>query len=191
MPLERCPVCGTKVKSENLARHMKRIHPDEEAVGKKRPRTKTSRKGIVIFIVLIFVLSSIVSAIVLWPKPDVGAFPNPVEMGTIPDQPTTVLVDIENIGNADLKITGLRTSCICTSVLLELRGQNSPTFTGPEPDVIWLGVTMGPGESGTLEITYDPTMFGDVGPTRRYVYVASNDPDTPELEIELRAVVQP
>lgn len=191
MPLERCPVCGVKVKSENLSRHLKKIHPEEEVTEKKPTRPRTSRTGIIAFVLLIVIVAAVVSAIVLWPKPDISALPNPVEMGTIPDQPKTVLVEIENVGNADLKITGLRTSCVCTSVVLELHGQDSPRFTGPEPSVTWLGVTMAPGESGTLRITYDPTLFGDVGPTRRYVYVASNDPDTPELEIELRMVVQP
>src|SRR5574341_1160156 len=50
--------------------------------------------------------------------------------------------------------------------------------------------TVAAGGVATLAITFDPVAHGPVaGPARHAVYLRTNDPRTPEAEIEVRAVV--
>ncbi len=83
-------------------------------------------------------------------------------------------VPIQNEGNAPLVIEAVTTSCGCTTAEVE------PS-------------TIGPGENGLLLVTYDSGAHGpdEVGPIMRQVFIASNDPDQPEVEFRILAEVLP
>jgi hypothetical protein len=51
--------------------------------------------------------------------------------------------------------------------------------------------TLLPGQTALLDITYDATLHPDDGPVLRIVYIRSNDPARPEVEVELTANVIP
>ncbi len=51
--------------------------------------------------------------------------------------------------------------------------------------------TLLPNQAALLDITYDAAQHPDNGPVQRIVYLRSNDPARPEVEIELRANVIP
>jgi len=53
--------------------------------------------------------------------------------------------------------------------------------------------TIGPGESGSLQVTFDSGAHGpeELGPVLKQVFIASNDPDSPEVEFRLIADILP
>lgn len=90
------------------------------------------------------------------------------------------VVEIKNTGDADLKITQMQTSCMCTTVTLEVGGEKSPPFGMPGhgggASAFW-SATIKPGESGSLEIVFDPNAHGPdaVGPVSRDITIVSNN----------------
>ncbi len=74
-----------------------------------------------------------------------------------------------NEGNADLLITSARASCGCTK----------PTFpTQP----------FAPGESGSIDVTYNSV--GKQGAQRATIYLRTNDPTQPEVQLKLTGRVK-
>lgn len=97
---------------------------------------------------------------------DLGDVPN----GTI----ATRDLAVRNSGEGMLIVDSISTSCGCTSATLE-------------------PMEIGPGESGTLHIEYDAGAHGPdlTGPLVRQVFINSNDPDTPEVTVEVAVNVIP
>jgi hypothetical protein len=94
------------------------------------------------------------------------------DLGTVPN---TALVSqvfqVRNVGRGPLEITGVSTSCGCTSAEIGDR-------------------RLSPGETTDLRVTYDPLEHdGATGRFMRLVYVRSNDPDTPEANLTIRVTV--
>ena len=83
-------------------------------------------------------------------------------------------VPLVNQGEGDLVIESVSTSCGCTSA------QVIPT-------------TLEAGGSGVLQVTFDSGAHGpeELGPVMRQVFIASNDPDQPELEFRFTAEILP
>ena len=83
-------------------------------------------------------------------------------------------VGVVNQGSRDLVIEAVSTSCGCTSARV-------------------IPTTLGPGESGSLQVTFDSGAHGpeELGPVLKQVFIASNDPDQPELEFRLTADILP
>lgn len=81
---------------------------------------------------------------------------------------------VENLGQSVLTINAVTTSCGCTQASIE------PT-------------TISPGGSGTLHIAFDSGAHGPAltGNLIRQVIVTSNDPQQPELIVELSANILP
>lgn len=89
-------------------------------------------------------------------------------------------VKITNTGDDNLKISKMLTSCMCTEVSLNVNGKQSPKFGMPghggSGSPTW-SQTLKPGESGELEIIFDPLAHGPdaVGPITRTINIFSND----------------
>lgn len=83
-------------------------------------------------------------------------------------------VEVANQGSANLVIEAVSTSCGCTAARVD------PT-------------TLAPGERGLLQVTFDSGAHGpeELGPVLRQVFIASNDPDSPEVEFRFRAEILP
>ena len=83
-------------------------------------------------------------------------------------------VEVVNQGTGDLVIEAVSTSCGCTSARV-------------------IPTTLGPGESGSLQVTFDSGAHGpeELGPVLKQVFIASNDPDSPEVELRLTADILP
>ncbi len=83
-------------------------------------------------------------------------------------------VKVENRGQGELQILAVTTSCGCTEAAVQ------PT-------------AIGAGSSGRLLIRYDSGAHGSEfeGRVMRQVFIASNDPDEPEVEFRFSAEVVP
>jgi hypothetical protein len=81
-------------------------------------------------------------------------------------------VDVLNSGSSDLVINAVSTSCGCTTAKIE-------------------PMEILPGEKGLLTIEYDSGAHGPEfsGQVIRQIFVASNDPEQPEVEFRITAEV--
>jgi hypothetical protein len=94
------------------------------------------------------------------------------DFGTIPNtEPVSQVFQVHNTGGGKLEITGVSTSCGCTTAEIDRR-------------------SLSPGEVTDLAVTYDPQAHdGATGEFMRVVYVRSNDPETPEASLVIRVTV--
>ena len=97
------------------------------------------------------------------------------DFGSVPNtQPVSQVFEVRNVGRGPLQITGVSTSCGCTTA------QTASNH-------------LAPGEATDLTVTYDPQAHdGALGEFLRVVYVRSDDPEMPEASLTIRvAVVEP
>jgi hypothetical protein len=113
-------------------------------------------------IVLITLLLSACSS-----PPRIVVDPLSQDLGELPQVSMEAVYTISNAGGKELKIEKISTSCGCTYAEIDKN-------------------TLEPGESTSLRVTLDPeedNLFGDL---IRVIYIRSNDPQTPEAEVEFR-----
>jgi len=95
------------------------------------------------------------------------------DWGTIPRKPPVEKTfPIQNRGNQPLLITSVVTSCGCTTADL-----NSSTIPA--------------GQRADLTVIFDPNFHDTSGPVTRIVWLSTNDPDMPVVELRLDANVSP
>jgi len=100
--------------------------------------------------------------------PQAVASPTSFDFGEIgPIDPVSTTFTISNTGTAPLIIEGITTSCSCTAAEIS-EG------------------TIAPDGSATLTVTFDPQVHdGATGHFLRYAYLQTNDPENPELKVEI------
>ena len=94
------------------------------------------------------------------------------DFGDIPNTgPVSHTFQVRNVGRGALEITGVSTSCGCTTAEIGSR-------------------RLVPGRVADLTVTFDPQAHGGAtGEFMRQVYVRSSDPDTPEAILTIRVTV--
>jgi hypothetical protein len=108
-------------------------------------------------------------------EPDIRLDQPEVDLGDVVNGEVRSLeVAVINQGTGELVIEAVSTSCGCTSARV-------------------IPTTLGPGESGSLQVTFDSGAHGpeELGPVLKQVFIASNDPDSPEVEFRLTADILP
>ncbi len=129
-----------------------------------------SKLRLVLFMI---VLPALILAGCSWGEgtPQVTVSPVDYDFGQIGPEPVTTTFAVSNQGNGQLQIESVTTSCGCTTA--EISRQ-----------------TIGPGESANLTVNFDPQAHaGAVGQFLRSVYLRTNDPANPEVEVQIRAEV--
>lgn len=129
-------------------------------------------------IVLAFVAVAIIAALVLlsFPKnqgePAIQVSPASFDFGTIEPEAVEHVFSLKNVGGKPLEIQKISTSCGCTTAWVDLE------------NVL-------PGQETVLHVKFDPNAMPEtvVGNVLRVVYIKSNDPEMPELELEVTANV--
>ena len=95
------------------------------------------------------------------------------DWGTIPAiPPVSQTFPIQNIGEKSLLITNVVTSCGCTVAALS-------------------SSVIPPGQRADLKVTFDPNFHATQGPVTRLVWLETNDPDQPVVELRMDANVTP
>ncbi|MFQ5908245.1 MAG: hypothetical protein ACE5JE_05410 [Thermoplasmata archaeon] len=201
----KCPVCEASVKGENLRRHVTRVHPREgpdldlKGMG-THPRRRgsvlqkqTRKKAILASIVAVVLIASLIVAYSLIPGPPGGdgsirVSPASHDFGDIDPELASFTFVIENVGEGDLVLLAIVTSCSCTSAVLTVMGRKSPTF-GMHGNPVGWSESLGPGGQGQLTVTYDPNVHPDTGPIQRAVYITSNDSLNREVQVGITANV--
>ncbi|MFQ6015557.1 MAG: DUF1573 domain-containing protein [Anaerolineae bacterium] len=118
--------------------------------------------------------------------------PDTVDLGTVPvtDEPVSTAFHIQNAGEQDLTITGIKTSCMCTTAYLESEEGTSPTFGAHDNPTGW-SVKLPPGAEAKLVVTFDPAAHGPkgVGQFRRVISIYSDDPLDSQVNVEVAVEV--
>ena len=103
--------------------------------------------------------------------PDLALDQQEIDLGPVVNgEVRTFEVTLHNLGEKDLVIESVSTSCGCTQATI------TPS-------------TIAPGESGLLLVQFDSGAHGpeENGPVMRQVFIASNDGDEPESEFRFTA----
>lgn len=101
----------------------------------------------------------------------------------------TALLTIKNVGENDLIIDNMETSCMCTEVSLIVDGKESPKFgmtMHGNPVNWWQNLTSG--EEAQLKIYYNPRVHSELrGSLTRIITIYSNDPWNSKKEVRIGA----
>jgi hypothetical protein len=105
-------------------------------------------------------------------EPDIQVPETNYDFGQVPQgEVVTIQLPVRNVGQKELRIESVSTSCGCTSATVE------PMVIPPNGEAM-------------LTINYDSGVHPDKGPIWRIIYITSNDPDTPEVQVEIRGEVE-
>lgn len=104
--------------------------------------------------------------------PKIQVMPSSYNFGDIPSKAVNHTFVVKNIGTSPLEIRRVSTSCGCTSAEISKE-------------------TIFPNQEANLFVKFDPNLMEEKveGEVLRIVYIKSNDPEQPEIEVELRANV--
>lgn len=110
------------------------------------------------------------------PKSQIDIAPNSFAFGDISfGQVVSYPFKVKNSGSEILEIKRVATSCACTTAKVDKENLN-------------------PGEEGELLVTYDTAAMGEGphgrGKQERIIYVKSNDPVNPQVEVTITANVK-
>ncbi len=103
--------------------------------------------------------------------PRIVVEPPSQDLGEMPQEPLELTYTVRNEGGSPLQIKKVSTSCDCTQATIDRE-------------------IIPPGESAQLRVTLDPTEDNLYGNLLRIIYLRSNDPDTPEAEVEFRVSIR-
>lgn len=108
--------------------------------------------------------------------PKIEVYPDSYDLGTVVyGEVAKKVFEIKNVSNEPLEIQKVSTSCGCTKAVIE-------------DDV----KSILPGKSANMIVTFDPAAHkddSDLGKIVRIIYIKSNDPEKPEIEIKITANV--
>jgi len=107
------------------------------------------------------------------PQPNIDLPINVYDFGAIPPGPGNVSQTfyLQNIGTKTLEISRVTTSCSCTRANLS-------------------SSVIPPGTRANLTAIFDPDYHEIEGPVKRAIWLETNDPDQPVVEISFAADVQ-
>lgn len=101
----------------------------------------------------------------------------------------TKIFTIKNTGTDILKLSNIKTSCVCTKAYVSIDSQKSPAFS-MHTSSGWVG-KVNPGSEAKLTVVFDPAFHGPqgVGPMERLISVQTSDIQNPTVEFSLKGVV--
>ena len=104
-------------------------------------------------------------------SPKIEIAPMSYDFGDMPYEKVEHAFIVKNTGAKPLEIKGVSTSCGCTKATID-------------SEIIQ------PGKAANLHVSYDPKIMGDEsGSILRVIYVKSNDPRQPEVDVKITANV--
>ena len=113
------------------------------------------------------------------------------DFGTVPINGGKVerVYEVKNVGEEELKLSGMGTSCMCTTAQVVINGEKSPAFGMHDPSK-WVG-TVQPGETAEVVVIFDPAFHGPSGKgvINRIIKFTTSDPNKREVELSLNGKV--
>ncbi len=126
------------------------------------------------------------------PKIEIAPLKYDAGVASMADGLVETTFEIKNTGNSDLKITEIKTSCMCTTAVFEVDGRSSPEFGMHSAQLPW-SQKIAPGQTGYLDVAFDPAYHSPngTGDITRIIYISSNDPQNRKIEAKLMVNVIP
>ncbi|PIN98789.1 MAG: hypothetical protein COT90_02710 [Candidatus Diapherotrites archaeon CG10_big_fil_rev_8_21_14_0_10_31_34] len=182
----------TKKERKELKKKLRKEREENEL--KANDRNKTTKKIIkigVAALILIFIGAFVIQTISVSTPDSRGSgtikiTPEVKDFGNVSVGQGTVSTSMEiiNEGKGKLTLTGLKSSCMCTSAVVVIDGIESPVF-GMHSNPVW-SKSIEPGQKAQLKIFYDPAAHPDLrGAVTRIVSIYSNDPLNPEKIVRI------
>jgi len=175
---------------------LKKEKKEKERV--QKAKSKKSKKIIKVFLPISliivgvgFLLFNFLSA--EEPEPNLGVskieiIPLEYDAGTVSMSDALVekTFEIKNIGEGDLEIDDIKTSCMCTTAILVVGDKKSPEFGMNSNIPFWSQIII-PGEIGYLNVVFDQTFHGPsgTGSAVRTISLITNDPENKEVGVKL------
>lgn len=98
--------------------------------------------------------------------------------------------EIKNTGASKLTISGMETSCGCTTASIEKDEQAGPVFGMHDNPTNW-SVSIEPDQTATLTVFFDPNFHRNAsGPVTRTISIFSDDPRKSKKDIIVNANIQ-
>lgn len=173
-------------------RLLRRREEEQERV--RLAKQKKVKNAIFIFLPLILIVGGIIFISISSSSPENQGAPKIIISSREYDAGTVSMSDglvkhtyeIKNIGDGDLKINKIWTSCMCTTARLKVGDKTSPEFGMHDKTMFW-AEKIAPNQTGFLEITFDPAFHGPQGTglVVRVVYLSTNDPENKKAEVRL------
>lgn len=169
----------------------------------RKQKNKKAKKTAVFVFPIVLLAGGLFLMINLLPEknqtgiPKIEIVPSEYDAGEVPINGGLVkkTFEVKNTGFSDLKIENIWTSCMCTKAVLKVGDKTSPEFGMPEhgSNPAFWSEEIKPGETGQLEVIYDPAAHGPegTGSVVRAIYLATNDPEKTKAEILFSANVIP
>ncbi len=171
-----------------LSKHERRL---AKHLAKKQMLEKVSRKrdkaaqGDKVLKIAIAAVAAVAIAFVafnwffsLGSAPSIQITPGQLNLGNVSQRAgiKTASFSLANAGKSDLVLTGMVTSCMCTSAVLLFDGTESPRFDMHTSNSGW-SQAIKPGETAELKVYYDPNVHPELrGAVTRTISISSNDP---------------
>lgn len=163
-------------------------------------KQKKIKKAVKIIVPIVLVAAGIVVAVLVYsPETDQGlarieVAVNEHDVGTVSMKDGLVkhTFELKNTGQENLKISKIWTSCMCTTARLKVGQEVSDEF-GMHSNPLFWSQEIAPGETGKLEVVFDPAFHGPkgTGSLVRAVYLSTNDPAHKKVEVKLLVNVIP
>jgi hypothetical protein len=190
-------ITEASVKEEKLTKKEKYLLKKQKKE-KERLRKMQSKKIKEIFIIslpIFLIIGGVVFGIINYSPekshpgtPKIEINPSEYDAGTVSMVEGLVkyTYEIKNTGEGDLKIDRIWTSCMCTTARLRVEDKESGEFGMHTSSTFW-SQKIAPGQTGFLEVTFDPAFHGPqgVGKIVRAVYLSTNDPQNQKAEVKL------
>lgn len=93
---------------------------------------------------------------------------------------------IRNVGQSDLRINRIWTSCMCTTARLRVNGKTSPEFGMHSASMLW-SQKISPRQTAYLDVVFNPAYHGPqgTGAIVRVIYLSTNDPKNGNIKVKL------
>jgi hypothetical protein len=124
--------------------------------------------------------------------PQIQVQPLSLDLGEVSVRGGTVttLFDVKNVGDGELVIQDMETSCMCTEAALIVDGVEGPKLgmRGHGARPVW-SARLTPGQEATLKVYYDPTVHAGLrGAVTRVVRLHTNDPKRPYVDVAIELI---
>lgn len=180
----------SKKERRRLKKEQKRLRGRQEARRSQIAKSLTILGGAILLVGLAWGWN-LISAKRYENAPRIQVTPKVYNFGKVIASQGTVetTFEVKNVGVSKLVLSGMETSCGCTTAILEKDGQRGPTFGMHNNPTDWRQ-ELAPQETASLKVIFDPNFHETFGPVTRVISIFSSDPGRGEEKITIYADVQ-
>jgi uncharacterized YccA/Bax inhibitor family protein len=131
-----------------------------------------SARGVLLLGVVFLAFAAVYGYYSIFKTPRIEVTPSFMNLGDVTEEGFNYTFTVKNLGDRPLKINKVTTSCGCTLATID-------------------SDSIDPGEVAGLHVSFNPSFMKEEirGGVSRTIFVKSNDPENPDIEIKIKANV--